>query len=200
MPSLDQFIEYMEEMRVPKDAKIVCYDHVGMFAVARVAWMFRYFGATDVRIMSGGFKKWMKEKRPYFQGIYDYGEGLPEDGDYDYEVNDSSLLVTDITEVHEMARKISQGCLESQITDARPPLIFKGEVAMPKGLRAGNIHGSLNMPCDSFVDHGIMKEEGELRKVFTEHGIDLNKNTIHSCNSGNTACIVELAWRLAGGV
>ena len=47
---------------------------------------------------------------------------------------------------------------------------------------------------------GIMKDEGEIRKVFTDHGVDLNKNTIHSCNSGNTACIVELAWRLAGGV
>ena len=45
-----------------------------------------------------------------------------------------------------------------------------------------------------------MKEVDELRKVFTEHGVDLNKNTIHSCNSGNTACIVELAWTLAGGV
>ena len=96
MPSCDQFIEYMEEMRVPRDAKIVCYDHVGMFAVARVAWMFRYFGATDVRIMSGGFKKWMKEKRAYYSGIYDYGEGLPEDGDYDYEVSDPSILITDI--------------------------------------------------------------------------------------------------------
>ena len=56
------------------------------------------------------------------------------------------------------------------------------------------------MPCDSFVDHGIMKQADELRKVFSEHGIDLNKDTIHSCNSGNTACIVELAWTLAGGV
>ena len=83
----------MQEMRVPKDAKIICYDHVGMFAVARVAWMFRYFGATDVRIMSGGFKKWQKEERPVFKGMYDYGEGLPEDGDYSYEAVDKSRLI-----------------------------------------------------------------------------------------------------------
>ena len=44
-----------------------------------------------------------------------------------------------------------------------------------------------------------MMEEAELRKVFEKHGVDLSKKTIHSCNSGNTACIVELAWTLAGG-
>ena len=87
MPSAEEFTEYMEEMRVPKDAEIIVYDHVGMFAVARVAFMFRHFGATNVRIMNGGLKKWLKEeKRPVYKGIYDYGEGLPEEGDYSYEV------------------------------------------------------------------------------------------------------------------
>lgn len=70
---------------------------------------------------------------------------------------------------------------------------------MPKGIRAGKIFGSTNMPCDRFVDHGVMKTEEELRKVFEEHGVDLSKKTVHSCNSGNTACILELAWTLAGG-
>lgn len=157
MPSVDMFIEHMEEMRVPKDAKIICYDHVGMFAVARVAWMFRYFGAADVRIMSGGFKKWIKEDRAFYKGVYDYGEGLPEEGDYSYEVIDSSRLITKISEVHKIARKLHSGCMENQITDARPPPVFKGEVAMPKGLRGGNIFGSINMPCDKFVEEGIMR-------------------------------------------
>ena len=77
-----------------------------MFAVARVAWMLRYFGATDVRIMSGGYKKWQQEGRPFFSGIYDYGEGLPEDGDYNYEASDTSLLISNISDVHDFARKI----------------------------------------------------------------------------------------------
>ena len=34
---------------------------------------------------------------------------------------------------------------------------------MPKGIRGGKIFGSTNMPCDKFVDHGIMKPEEELR-------------------------------------
>ena len=70
---------------------------------------------------------------------------------------------------------------------------------MPKGLRPGNIVGSINIPCDKFSENGILKEPEELKKIFEEHGVDMNKQTIHSCNTGNTACIVDLAYRLAGG-
>ncbi len=34
-----------------------------MFSVARTAWMLRYFGATDVKILNGGLKKWEAEDR-----------------------------------------------------------------------------------------------------------------------------------------
>ena len=32
-----------------------------MFSVARVAWMLKYFGATNVRILNGGLAKWEAE-------------------------------------------------------------------------------------------------------------------------------------------
>ena len=40
------------------------YDEQGMYGVARATWMFRYFGAVNVRILNGGLKKWMQEGRP----------------------------------------------------------------------------------------------------------------------------------------
>ena len=39
-----------------------------MFSVARVHWMLKYFGATSVRILDGGFKKWSAEGRPVAKG------------------------------------------------------------------------------------------------------------------------------------
>jgi thiosulfate/3-mercaptopyruvate sulfurtransferase len=41
----------------------VCYDQLGIFSVARAAFMFRYFGAENVRILNGGLKKWVLENR-----------------------------------------------------------------------------------------------------------------------------------------
>lgn len=58
MPSLEIFVEHMKKLRVRKDDIIICYDFNGFNSVARTAWMLRYFGASDVRIMDGGLKKW----------------------------------------------------------------------------------------------------------------------------------------------
>ena len=37
---------------------------------------------------------------------------------------------------------------------------------------------------------GVFKEKDELKQIFEAHGVDLSKETVHYCNSGNTACIM----------
>ena len=70
MPSAEIFAEHVRALRVRKDDTIICYDHVGMFSVARCALMLRYFGASNVRILNGGLQKWISEGRPVFTGAY----------------------------------------------------------------------------------------------------------------------------------
>jgi thiosulfate/3-mercaptopyruvate sulfurtransferase len=48
----------MQKLDISKNATIVVYDNMGIFTVARAAWMMKYFGATNVRILNGGMKKW----------------------------------------------------------------------------------------------------------------------------------------------
>ena len=201
MPDAQVFSEHMRALRVAKDHQIVCYDHVGMFSVARCAWMLRYFGAGNVRIMNGGLQKWLKEGRPVFSGPYSVGEGLPESGDYSYAPVDTSALISDISRVHEVAGKIVGGDSSWQITDARAAARFNGEMPEPRNMRAGHISGSKNVPYSDLVDKetGCLKSEDELKQVFASKGIDLDKSTVHSCGSGVTACIVELAYSISGG-
>ena len=59
LPSLEMFVDFMRKLNVPVNSEIVCYDGPGMMSVARVAWMFRYYGAQRVRILNGGLKKWI---------------------------------------------------------------------------------------------------------------------------------------------
>ena len=68
-------------------------------------------------------------------------------------------------------------------------------------MRAGNISGSLNVPFASLVnpETGCMKSNNELRAVFEKAGVDYTKKTIHSCGSGVTACIVQMAYEMTGG-
>jgi thiosulfate/3-mercaptopyruvate sulfurtransferase len=36
-----------------------------MFTSPRAAWMLRYFGAKNVKILNGGLKKWVAEGRDF---------------------------------------------------------------------------------------------------------------------------------------
>ncbi len=58
----------MVNLKIPRNMPIVCYDSLGLFSSPRVAWMLRYFGAEDVRVLNGGFKKWKLEGRPTCTG------------------------------------------------------------------------------------------------------------------------------------
>jgi thiosulfate/3-mercaptopyruvate sulfurtransferase len=58
----------MKKLGIQKSVPIVCYDNLGMFSVARAAWMMRYFGAENVRILNGGMKKWKAEGNPTWAG------------------------------------------------------------------------------------------------------------------------------------
>ena len=52
----------MKRLRVLPTDSIVCYDSLGLFSAPRAAWMFRFFGAENVRILNGGLKKWKLEE------------------------------------------------------------------------------------------------------------------------------------------
>ena len=99
----------MRRLRIGKNCKVILYDHVGMFAVARAAWMFRYFGVADVKIMNGGLQKWLKEGREVYSGSYTDGMGLPEENDYDFCVKTPETAVTDINKVYSIATEIFKG-------------------------------------------------------------------------------------------
>ena len=201
MPSAEVFAQHMQTLRIAKDNQIICYDHVGMYSVARCAFMLKFFGAKNVRIMNGGLQKWLKEGRNIHSGPYTHGEGLPFDGDFSYEAIDQSRVIMDVTKIQEIAGKVCKGCNEWNILDARPAPRFNGEVLEPSGIRSGHITGSVNVPFSAYInaETGCLKREDELRYVFMSNGIDLNRNTVHLCGSGVTACIGDLAWNICGG-
>lgn len=69
IPSEEEFINHMKQLRIRRTDNIVCYDNIGIFSSPRVAWTLQLFGAERVRILNGGMKKWLKEKRPIESGI-----------------------------------------------------------------------------------------------------------------------------------
>lgn len=63
-PSAEHFAAVMERYGVGDGMRVVLYDDMLNAFAARVWWMFRTFGFTNVAILNGGWKKWVAEGRP----------------------------------------------------------------------------------------------------------------------------------------
>ena len=86
-------------MNIDSQDYIVCYDNVGIFSAPRAAWMLRYFGAKNVRVLNGGMKKWKAEGRTTASGaqILPFAITVVHDPFF---VVDPNKAVTEINKVH----------------------------------------------------------------------------------------------------
>lgn len=187
-PPVEKFMSRLRAMGVGDGHQVVVYDGSGLFSAARVWWLFRLMGKTDVAVLDGGLPKWRAEGREI--------EDLPPViKDRHMTVSRQNQLVKDVTQVAH-ASKLHL----AEIVDARAAPRFAGEVAEPRpGLRAGHIPGARNVPYNTILNEdGTMKAPADLRAVFEAAGVDLSRPVITSCGSGVTASVLALGLERIG--
>ena len=188
VPPVEKFMSRMRAIGVGDGHQIVVYDGSGLFSAPRVWWLFKLMGQLDIAVLDGGFPKWQAEGHPV--------EDLPPIlRDRHMMVRRQNQMVKDVTQVS-AASKLG----ESEIVDARSPGRFYGKDPEPRpGLRAGHIPGSKNVFYkDLLKADDTMKSPDEMRQVFLEAGVDLDKPVITSCGSGVTAAILSLGLTRMG--
>ena len=188
VPPVEKFISRMRAMGVGDGHQVVVYDGAGMFSAARVWWLFRLMGKTDIAVLDGGFPKWQAEGRPT-------EDMTPVMRDRHITVSRQNTLIKDVTQVAAASKLDDQ-----TIIDARSPARFRGEEPEPRaGLRSGHIPGSRNVYYKRLLnDDGTMRPVPELRRIFESSGVDLAKPAITTCGSGVTAAILSLALERIG--
>ncbi|SMX30746.1 3-mercaptopyruvate sulfurtransferase [Actibacterium lipolyticum] len=187
-PPVEKFMSRMRAMGVGDGHQVVVYDGMGMFSAARVWWLFRLMGKTDIAVLDGGLPKWQAEGHPV--------EDLPPVvKDRHMTVHRQAHLIKDVTQVA-AASKLG----DYEIIDARAGDRFRGEVEEPRpGLRSGHIPNSKNVPFPTlFAADGTMKDPADLKSVLEGAGVDLSKPAITTCGSGVTAAIINLALERIG--
>jgi len=188
VPPVEKFISRMRAMGVGDGHQIVVYDGAGLMSAARVWWLCRLMGKTDVAVLDGGYPKWIAEGRPT-------EDMAPVMRDRHITVTRQNHLVRDVTQVA-AAAKLG----DHEIIDARSGGRFRGEAPEPReGLRSGHIPGSKNVFFQSLLtEAGTMKPTAALRKTFEAAGVDLSKPAITTCGSGVTAAVLSLALERIG--
>ena len=164
---------------VANDSTVVVYGDNNTWFAAWAVWQFKYYGHHDARLMNGGRKKWIAEKRPL---TTDKPAAKPAT----YKAQDPDRSIRALRgEVFELI-----GTARANLVDVRSPEEYTGKVIAPPGMsetaqRGGHIPGAKNIPWSKAVnDDGTFKSADELRQLYQSAGVDPQKPTVAYCRIG----------------
>jgi len=175
-------------LAIGPDAKVVVYDNVSFKDAARIWWILRYWGLEDARLLNGNWIGWTKAGLAIETG------------------KPRAPTAAKFPAVPRSKRLATKGQLLDalkgpglQIVDARSEAEFCG-IDKAKNKRAGAIPGAKHLEWIDLIDKDTqrLKSPGELRRLFRDAGIDLEKSTATHCQSGGRAAVMAFAMELMG--
>ncbi|MES0808713.1 3-mercaptopyruvate sulfurtransferase [Roseibium sp. SCPC15] len=188
LPAPHVFSSAMRKLGIGDGQTLVVYDDFGFYSAPRVWWTLRSMGAERVFVLDGGFPKWRAENR-------EVEDQAPRRVQSHFTSRLNHGAVADINHVRNV---ISSG--SRQILDARSADRFSGDAPEPRaGLRAGHMPTALNLPFTHLINEGgTFRSRDELKEIYEEAGVDLDKPVTTTCGSGVTAAILTLGLTVLG--
>ncbi len=158
----------LEALGLSRDTPVVVYDSGNGRGASAVRYILRFLGHADVRILDGGFRKWLKEGRPVTQEV-----PKPAKTTYLVQPNLAWALKTDALKGRDVL-----------LLDARSIAEYAGKDA--GGARqAGHIPGAKSLPWTLLAGElDTFKAPEAMRRVLLEAGVTPDKEIITYCNPG----------------
>jgi len=173
-----QFEQLLSSRGVSNDHTVVLYGGNNNWFAAYAYWYFKLYGHRDVRLLDGGRKKWELDSRELV-------EAVPEREPTNYVASDPDLSIRAFRD--EAVAAIGT----KNLVDVRSPDEYAGRLLAPAHLpqesaqRAGHIPTAVNVPWSKAANEdGTFKSDEELRKIYTEAGVDFSKDTVAYCRIG----------------
>ncbi len=188
MPGQDLFTREVQALGMNQDSVVVIYDSLGMFSGPRAWWMLRAMGHRHCALLDGGFPAWQQAGFPVEKPrqAAEFARG-------DFVANPDQRCFVEADTVRAALDDPFRSVL-----DARPAARFRGEEEEPRaGLRKGHMPGAKNLPFAELFDDGLLKSNAELKQIFARL-IARSEQTICSCGSGVTACVIAFAAHRVG--
>lgn len=187
LPDAETFARMVGALGIGDGDTLVIYDATDLLGGARAWWMFKHYGAADVRLLEGGWRAWQASDLPVEQGD---SRRAPRT----FSARPLTRKVADA----DVVRAISDS--GGQVVDARAPARFAGSVPEPRpGLRSGHIPGARNVAWREIVDGaGRLRTADDIAAVFHNAGVDIDKPICVSCGSGVSAAVLLLGLEQLG--
>jgi len=174
------FEELLGRSGISNDTAVIVYGDNNNWFAAWAFWELKYYGHTDVRIMNGGRKKWLEEKRPVTTEASRIAAASYRAKDPDESIRARRDQVYALFDQRKAA----------QLVDVRSADEFTGKVIAPPGMtetaqRGGHIPGAVNIPWSQAVNEdGTFKSADALRQLYQSKGITGGTEVIAYCRIG----------------
>jgi thiosulfate/3-mercaptopyruvate sulfurtransferase len=165
---------------ITPDTTVILYGDNNNWFAAWAFWQLKYYGHKDVRLMNGGRKKWLEEKR---QLSTDPPRIQP--ATYRAKAPDTSIRAK-----REDVFSVLEGRNRAQLVDVRSVDEFTGKVIAPPGMtetaqRGGHIPGAANIPwAQAVAEDGTFKPADALRQLYGGKGVTGDQEVIAYCRIG----------------
>ncbi len=165
---------------ISNDTTVILYGDNNNWFAAYALWQLEYFGHKNLKLMNGGRKKWLEEKRPLTTDVPNYPKAS-------YRASEPNEKIRAYREdVQAVLEKKARG----QLVDVRSADEFTGKVIAPPGMsetaqRGGHIPGAASIPwAQAAAEDGTFKSADALKQLYQGKGITGKDEVIAYCRIG----------------
>jgi thiosulfate/3-mercaptopyruvate sulfurtransferase len=189
-PDVSRLEQKIRALGVNNDSDIVIYsnpfDNWG--DEGRMFWMLEYLGLTKIRILDGGWVKWIDERRPF-----EHGEVHPKSGTFTGAVKPELIVQKD-----ELKKLVKRPHPETVIADARSLEEYAGK-EVPGIPRPGHIPSAISLPWNAFLNpNATVKDLDKIKAVLEDKHLHESHEVICYCTGGVRSSWLYFVLKLAG--
>lgn len=175
-----RFTALMNANGISNDTTVIFYGDKNNWWACYAFWVFQLFGHSNAKMLNGGRKKWVDEKREVTRQVPAYPAA-----NYVTPQRDDSKVRAFRDQV------LSHVRAKGTLVDVRSPQEYTGErMHMPDypnegALRGGHIPGAQSIPWAQAVrEDGTFKSHEELTALYAGKGVTPDKDIIAYCRIG----------------
>ena len=189
-PDMSRMEHKMRALGINNDSEVVIYsnpfDNWG--DEGRMFWMLEYFGHEHLRILDGGWVKWVNERRPF-----EHGRVTPKPGNFTIKVASHTIIAKD-----ELRALLKQGHPNTIILDARSLEEYLGKEV--SGIpRPGHIPSAIHLAWNGFLNNNAtVKDLSTIKAGLDEKGLEPGNEIVCYCTGGVRSSWLYFVLKLAG--
>jgi thiosulfate/3-mercaptopyruvate sulfurtransferase len=184
----DKFAAICSRAGITNDTTVVFYGDKSNWWACYALWAFKLFGHKDCRVLNGGRKLWIDQKRPTTTDVPHY-----QPTKYSVGTRDETVIRAFRDEV------LAHSKSGKPLLDVRSPKEFTGERTHMEdypnegSLRGGHIPGAVSVPWGRAVNEdGTFKTAEELKGIYQgEVGLKPEDDIVAYCRIGERS---SLTW------